>query len=180
MLTRAEKEEVVRGIRREYSEKAATGGGVVFGDYRGLTVAEMTELRNRLREKAVKIRVLKNTLVRRALAEEGIEGLDELTAGPTIVAFSPDEVSAAKAMVEFAKGGAKGSATAAFRLKGGVIGGEVLSEKEINELALLPGREEVFAKLLALLQAPAVHLLRLINEPAGRMVRLIQEAKKAE
>jgi len=179
-MATAQKVKVVEELKEAYAERAKSGGGLIFADYRGLTVAELTKLRRALRAKSGSLKVLKNTLVNRALEELGVKDATSLLKGPTVVAFTPDEVSAPKVMASFAKE-VESDKTGKFVIKGGVIGGQVISAKDVAVLAALPSREEVYAKLLALINAPATSLLRLIQEPAARTARVVNAvAAKAE
>lgn len=171
-----EKVSLVDEIKAEYASSARAGGGVVFAEYHGVSVESLKTLRKTLREKSVKLKVFKNTLLKRALSDAGVavdSGLADVLKGPTIVAFTPDEVSAPKIMKKFADGIDKDS-PARLVMKGAVIGGKIVSSKEVAALAVLPSREEVFATLLALMNTPAISLLRLMKEPAARTARLVK------
>ncbi|MGV2806622.1 50S ribosomal protein L10, partial [Clostridium perfringens] len=121
----------------------------VVADYRGLNVAQVTELRKQLREAGVEFQVLKNTLLRRATAAAELSDLDEVLTGPTAVAFGTnDAVAPAKILNDFAK------KNDALKLKGGVVEGRVIGESEIKALAELPSREGLLSMLLSVLQAP--------------------------
>ncbi|MBW4084673.1 50S ribosomal protein L10 [Paenibacillus sp. S150] len=121
----------------------------VVADYRGLNVAQVTELRKQLREAGVDFQVLKNTLVRRATAAAELTELDAVLTGPTAVAFSEkDAVVAAKILNDFAK------KNEALKLKGGVVEGRVIDADQLKALAELPSREGLLSMLLSVLQAP--------------------------
>ncbi|NGM85385.1 50S ribosomal protein L10 [Paenibacillus sp. 7124] len=121
----------------------------VVADYRGLNVAQVTELRKQLREAGVEFQVLKNTLLRRATAAAELSELDEVLTGPTAIAFSEnDAVAPAKILNDFAK------KNDALKLKGGVVEGKVVNEAQIKALAELPSREGLLSMLLSVLQAP--------------------------
>ncbi|MGN7765552.1 50S ribosomal protein L10 [Paenibacillus sp. 22594] len=121
----------------------------VVADYRGLNVAQVTELRKQLREAGVDFQVLKNTLVRRATAAAELTELDAVLTGPTAVAFSEtDAVVAAKILNDFAK------KNDALKLKGGVVEGRVIDADQLKALAELPSREGLLSMLLSVLQAP--------------------------
>ncbi|MGX7349805.1 50S ribosomal protein L10 [Dolosicoccus paucivorans] len=133
----------------EMAEALKSAASVVVVDYLGLTVAEVTELRKQLRENGVKMQVVKNTILRRAAKDAGIEGLDEAFVGPTAVVYSEEEVVApAKIVAEFAKD------AKALEIKGGMIEGEVAPVEKIEALAKLPDREGLLSMLLSVLQAP--------------------------
>lgn len=145
MSVREEKVKVVE----EIASKLRDSKGTVLADYRGLNVAQVTQLRKLCREAGVEFKVYKNTLARRAVAEVGIEGLDSYLEGPTAIAFSPaDEVTAAKILNDFAKD------NDALELKAGVVDGKVLNQDEIKTIASLPNREGLLSMLLSVLQAP--------------------------
>lgn len=172
--------DTVESIKADYTAAARSGGALVFAEYKGLRVADMFKLRRSLKEKAVKLRVLKNTLVRRALMESGVAGADHLLKGPIAVAFSPDEVSAPKVMAAFAREIDALKQARKLVIKGGVLNGKAISEQEVAVLATLPSRDEVMARLLATINAPATQLLRLIQEPAARMARLVKAAAQKQ
>lgn len=172
-MIKTEKVESIATIKKAY-EKNAKGGAVIFAEYQGLRVEDMFKLRRSGREKAVQLNVFKNTLVRRALSESGVNGLESFLTGPIVTAFSPDEVSAPKVLAKFAKELDDLKLNRRLIIRGGVLDGKAISAKDVANLATLPSREEVFAKLLAMINAPATSLLRLIQEPAARTVRVIQ------
>ncbi|WP_411345094.1 50S ribosomal protein L10 [Paenibacillus sp. WLX1005] len=139
------KQEAVEAVATKLRESVST----VVADYRGLNVAQVTELRKQLREAGVEFQVLKNTLVRRATESAELTELNEVLSGPTAIAFSKDDaVIAAKILNDFAK------TNDALELKGGVVEGRVVSADEIKALAALPSREGLLSMLLSVLQAP--------------------------
>ncbi|AEH46179.1 50S ribosomal protein L10 [Parageobacillus thermoglucosidasius] len=141
--------ELKKQIVAEIADKFRASKSTVIVDYRGLNVAEITELRKRLREAGVEFKVYKNTLTRRALAEVGLEGLNDVFTGPNAIAFSNEDVVApAKILSEFAK------EHEALEIKAGVIEGNIATIEEINALAKLPSREGLLSMLLSVLQAP--------------------------
>jgi len=140
-----EKQQIVEEITAKLRESATT----VLADYRGLNVAQVTELRRKLREADVEFKVLKNTLIRRATAKAELTELDSVLTGPTAVAFGKDDaVAPAKILSEFAK------QNEALKIKGGVVEGRVVGVEEIKALADLPSREGLLSMLLSVLQAP--------------------------
>ncbi len=140
-----QKQQVVSEIASKLKESKST----VVVDYRGLNVAQVTELRKQLREAGVEYKVYKNTLVRRATAEAGLTGLDEHLVGPTAIAFGAEDVIApAKVLNEFAK------KNEALEIKTGVIEGNIASAEEVKALAELPSREGLLSMLANVLQAP--------------------------
>ncbi|WP_028609669.1 50S ribosomal protein L10 [Paenibacillus harenae] len=140
-----EKQQAVAVIAAKIAESSST----VVADYRGLNVAQVTELRKQLREAGVDFQVLKNSLVRRATEGTDYVELNNILTGPTAVAFSKDDaVVAAKILNDFAK------KNDALKLKGGVVEGKVVSMEEVKALAELPSREGLLSMLLSVLQAP--------------------------
>lgn len=139
------KQDAVDVVTAKLRESATT----VIADYRGLNVAQVTELRKQLREAGVEFQVLKNSLVRRATAAAELSELDEVLVGPTAIAFSTeDAVAPAKILSDFAK------KNDALKVKGGVVEGKVVSVEQIKALADLPSREGLLSMLLSVLQAP--------------------------
>ena len=134
----------------------ATQTGIIV-DYRGLNVAEDTELRNKLREANVKYFVIKNRILKRAVEEIGMEGLDEVLHGPTAIAISSeDAVAPAKVISDFAKSNEK------LEIKGGFMDGSVMSLDEVKKLAATPSFETLIAKMMGSLQSPISGLARLL------------------
>ncbi|MFV8806213.1 50S ribosomal protein L10 [Aerococcus urinaeequi] len=133
----------------EVVEKINAANSLVVVDYLGLSVAEVTELRKQLREAGVEFKVIKNTIMRRALDSQELEYHEEVFQGPTAVAFGmEDAVAPAKILSDFAK------KAEALELKGGILEGKVLSKEEIQQIAKLPNREGLLSMLLSVLQAP--------------------------
>lgn len=136
-------------IVEEITEKLKNSVSTVIVDYRGLTVAEVTELRKQLREAGVEFKVYKNTLMRRAAEQAGLADLNEALVGPSAVAFSAEDVIApAKILNNFAKEHED------LEIKIGVIEGKVASKEEVKAIAELPSREGLLSMLLSVLQAP--------------------------
>ncbi len=139
------KQEEVSQVAQDLKSAAS----VVVVDYLGLTVEQVTNLRKELREAGVHMKVVKNTILRRAAAEAGIEGLDETFTGPSAIVYSAEEVVApAKIVAKFADTADK------LSIKGGMIEGKVASANEMNALAKLPDRDGLLSMLLSVLQAP--------------------------
>jgi large subunit ribosomal protein L10 len=139
------KQEAVDVVTAKLRESVTT----VVADYRGLNVAQVTELRKQLREAGIEFQVLKNSLVRRATAAAELSELDSVLTGPTAIAFSKeDAVAPAKILSDFAK------KNDALEIKGGVVEGQVVGVDQINALAALPSREGLLSMLLSVLQAP--------------------------
>lgn len=140
-----QKQEMVAEVTDKFRQSACT----VVADYRGLNVAQVTELRKSLREAGVEFKVIKNTLLRRATAEAELTDLDEHLVGPTAIAFSEeDAIAPAKILSQFAKKNEQ------LEIKAGVVEGKVVSVDEIKALAELPSREGLLSMLLSVLQAP--------------------------
>lgn len=139
------KQEAVDVVTTKLRESVTT----VVADYRGLNVAQVTELRKQLREAGIEFQVLKNSIVRRATAAAELSELDSVLTGPTAIAFSKeDAVAPAKILSDFAK------KNDALEIKGGVVEGQVVGVDQINALAALPSREGLLSMLLSVLQAP--------------------------
>ncbi len=137
-----------KAVVAEVSAEAAKAQTLVVAEYRGIEVGDLTGLRKKARESGVYLRVLKNTLVRRAVAGTSFAELAAQMSGPLIYSFSADPVAAAKVLHDFAKGNDK------LVLKAGCYGGKVLDKAGVQALASIPGREELLAKLLGVMQAP--------------------------
>lgn len=145
MGVKAEKQQIVTDIATKLRESKST----VIVNYRGLNVAQVTDLRRELREAGVDFKVYKNTLARRATAESDLTVLDEYLVGPTAIAFSNEDVIApAKVLANFSK------SHDALTIKAGIIEGQFLEEAKIKEIAEIPSREGLLAMLLSVLQAP--------------------------
>ncbi|OCB22941.1 50S ribosomal protein L10 [Mycobacterium malmoense] len=172
-MARADKATAVADIAEQFREATAT----LITEYRGLTVANLAELRRSLSGSAT-YSVAKNTLIKRAASEAGVEGLDELFAGPTAIAFVTGEpVDAAKAIKTFAKD------NKALVIKGGYMDGRALSVAEVERIADLESREVLLAKLAGAMKGNLAKAAGLFNAPASQMARLLaalQEKKPAE
>jgi large subunit ribosomal protein L10 len=141
-------------LLNEMNELISNSEAVVISHYRGLTVAEMGELRKKARELGAELRVTKNRITRLALKGTKFEGLDEFFKGPTVMAYSNDPISACKLCVEFAKSNEK------FVVVGGALSSGVLSMAEVERLATIPSMDELRARLIALLQTPGSQIAR--------------------
>lgn len=151
----------------ELGAHLANAQAIVLAEYSGLTVADMTSLRAAARKSGVYLRVLKNTLARRAVANTPFAGLAEHMSGPLAYGISPDPVAVAKVLHEFAKANEK------FVIKAGAMRNHVMSAKDVASLAQLPSREELLGKLLGTMQAPVVQFVRTLNEVPTRLVRVL-------
>lgn len=172
-MARADKATAVADITEHFKASTAT----VITEYRGLSVANLAELRRSLGESTT-YAVAKNTLIKRAASEAGIEGLDELFAGPTAIAFVTGEpVDAAKALKTFAK------EHKALVIKGGYMDGHPLTVAEVERIADLESREVLLAKLAGAMKGNLAKAAGLFNAPASQMARLLaalQEKKGTE
>lgn len=173
-MVRADKLESVETIKGYFDQ----GTSAVFVDYKGMTVEEVSKLRTEFRASGVVYKVLKNTLVKRALGDAPYSSeLSSALVGMTGVAFSGEEPgAAAKVVKEFSKSNEK------LKVKAGLIDGQVLDAAAVsNQLATLPSKDEARASLLATMMAPAQQFVMLINTPAGNFVRLLDaKARKGE
>ncbi len=151
-------------IVNEFAEKVAKAKSFVLIDYRGLTVAEDTTMRNELRKNNVEYKVVKNRLVLRAIQQAGIDGMDEkIFEGPTAIAFSYDDaVAPAKVLTENAK---KVNKTA---IKGGVVEGKIMTTEELAKVATIPAKPVLVAQLLGMMQSPVRSLAVVLSEIAKK------------
>jgi len=169
-MDRNQKKELVASLAETFQQVEV----VVVTKNHGLTVAQMTDLRRRMREAGAQFQVAKNRLARIALDGTRYEALGELLAGPTALATSADPVAAAKAAVDFAKANDK------LEIIGGSMGGETLDANGIKALATLPSLDELRAKLIGLLNAPQTKIAQLANAPAGKLARVFAAYGKGE
>ena len=171
-LNRSEKAAVVEDI----GAKIADAEAIVVAEYRGLEVEAITVLRRKARESGVYLRVLKNTLARRAIAGTPFEVLTGELSGPLIYAVSTDPVAAARVLNDFAKGNQK------LVLKAGAMRNSLLDTNAVKALATMPSRDELLAQLLGTLLAPVAMFVRTLNEVPGKFVRTLAalEKQKAE
>ncbi len=153
----------------EFAANFGEAGGTFLVNFEGITCADLTLVRNQLREAGSKMAVVKNTLAKKAIADTEMKALTSMFEGPTAVIWSgEDPVQPAKILLEFKKTREK------FVLKGGWVDGAAIGAKDIEALAKLPSKPELQANLLALINAPATQLLRMINAPASSLVRLLE------
>lgn len=151
----------------EVSAELARAQAVVLAEYRSLQVGEMTELRRKARGSGVYLRVLKNTLARRAVADTPFKGLAEQMVGPLAYGISSDPVAVAKVLQEFAKGNDK------LVIRAGAMPNVVMSAKEVVSLAQMPSRQELLGMVLGTMQAPVAKFVRTLNEVPGKFVRTL-------
>lgn len=162
-VDRAEKSQLVEDLGSVFNDT----GVVVVAHYTGLTVAEMTTLRARMRDVGASVRVAKNRLVKLALKGTDVEHISDLFQGPTVLAYSADPVAAPKIAVEFAKGNEK------LVILGGAMGTTSLDPEGVKALAALPSLDELRGKLVGLMAAPATQIARVLSAPAGQVARVI-------
>ena len=159
----------------ELKDLLSSSKGAVLVDYCGLTVAEDTELRSKMREAGVKYMVAKNTFIRIAAKEAGIEGLDAYLEHNTAVAFSAeDPVAPAKVMANFAKTNPQ------LVIKAGAMPNNVLDVAGVEKLATMPSRDELLAKLMATMNEPVAKFVRTLNEVPARFVRTLAAVRDAK
>ena len=164
-LTRERKETLVR----QFAEMAARSSAIIFTENQGLTVAEMTQVRRRVREAEGAYHVVKNTLLRLALAQAGIPVPDDLLRGPTVVSFCLGEVPpVAKALVEATK------ELERLQIKGGLLEGRVMTPEEIQALAELPTRDVLMAQVLGGIQGPARQVAGVVAGGIRQILNLLQ------
>ena len=169
-LNMQEKQAVVA----EVAKQVAGAQAIVMAENRGMPVAAMTQLRAKARASGVYFRVVKNTLVRRAVAETPFAPLAEKMVGPLAYGIGTDPVAVAKVLNAFAKGNEK------FVITGGAMPGQMMSAKDISALAALPSREELLARLVGTMQAPIAKLVRTMNEVPGKFVRALAAVRDSK
>ncbi len=164
-MDRAQKAEAIEALKSVLNDS----GAVVVTHYMGLTVAEMTDLRLRLRKEGASLKVVKNTLVQKALGGVAGEAGDALFKGPVAIAYGSDPVSAAKVVTQYAKDNEK------FTVVGGILGQTTILDKAaVTSLATLPSLDQIRARLVGLLNAPATKIAGILQAPAGQLARVIQ------
>ncbi len=162
-----------QAVVAEVAKQIAGAKAIVMAENRGMPVGAMIVLRAKARASGVYFRVVKNTLVRRAVAESPFASLADRMVGPLAYGIGPDPVAVAKVLHDFAKGNDK------FVITGGAMPGQVMSAKEIAALAQLPSREELIAKLMGTMQAPIAKFVRTLNEVPSRFVRTVAAVRDA-
>ncbi|MDE2360615.1 MAG: 50S ribosomal protein L10 [Betaproteobacteria bacterium] len=156
-----------QAVVAEVAKVVADAQAIVMAENRGLPVADMTKLRAKARASGVYFRVVKNTLVRRAVADTPFAPLAGSMVGPLAYGIGSDPVAVAKVLNDFAKGNEK------FVITGGAMPGQVMSPRQIAALAALPSREELLARLMGTMQAPIAKLVRTMNEVPAKFVRAL-------
>ncbi|HHW62154.1 MAG TPA: 50S ribosomal protein L10 [Syntrophomonadaceae bacterium] len=164
-----EKKQIVAEVKQKLDEAML----VVFTNYRGLTVKEMTELRNSLRAPGVEYKIIKNTMLGFALEQSGFEDLKEQITGPNAVLFSTeDPVGPAKALFDFSKGHKE------LEIKVGILEGQVIQADKVKDLAELPSREQLLAQVAGTMQAPISSLVYVLNANLTGLVRVLDQVRE--
>ena len=161
-MDRSQKADSVAQLNAVFQE----AGVVVITRNLGMSVAQSTDLRGRMRDAGASYKVAKNRLARLALNDTDYSGLSDLLTGPTGLAYSTDPVAAAKAAVDFAK------TTDRIEIVGGSMGGQLLDEAGVKALASMPSLDELRAKLIGLVNAPATKIAQVVNAPAAKLARV--------
>lgn len=157
-----------QAIVAEVNETASKALSAVMADYRGVSVDGMTTLRQQARDAGVQVRVIRNTLAKRAFEGTDFECMNEALLGPTILAFSLEDPGAgARVFKDFAKQNSR------FEIKALSVGGKLLAAEQIDALANLPTREEALAILMAVMQAPITKLVRTLNDVPAKVTRVV-------
>jgi large subunit ribosomal protein L10 len=160
-MDRAQKAESIETLKGVFAD----AGAVVVTHYLGLTVAEMTDLRGRLRKEGASLKVVKNRLAQKALNGAG-EGANDLFKGPVAIAYAPDVTSAAKVATQYAKDNDK------FVVVGALMGEQVLDAKGVGALAKLPSLDELRSQLIGLINSPATKVAGVLQAPAAQLARV--------
>jgi len=163
-----------QAVVSEVAAQLGSAQAVIVAEYRGLNVGSVTDLRTKARKSGVYLRVLKNTLARRAVKGTPFEKLSEQMVGPLMYSISQDPVAGAKVLSAFAKDNDK------FVIRGGAMPNVLMSVTDVKALAMLPSRDELLAKLMGTLQAPVATLVRTMNEVPGRFVRTLAAVRDAQ
>jgi large subunit ribosomal protein L10 len=162
-VDRAEKRELVTGLNEAFSN----AGSVVVAHYAGITVAQMTDLRSKMRAAGGTVKVAKNRLAKIALQGTESESIIDLFKGQTVVAYSDDPIAAPKVASDFAKGNDK------LVILGGAMGTTLLNADGVKALAQLPSLDELRAKLVGMIATPATRIAQIVNAPAASVARVI-------
>jgi len=162
-VERAEKREFVAGLNQVFQNT----GSVVVATYAGLTVAQMNDLRSKMRAAGGSVKVAKNRLAKIALQGTPSEGIQALFQGQTLIAYSDDPVAAPKVASDFAKGNDN------LVILGGAMGATTLDADGVKALASLPSLDELRAKIVGMIQTPATRIAQIVNAPAGQLARVV-------
>lgn len=161
-MDRAEKREFVTALNQVFKDT----GSVVVAHYTGLTVAQMSDLRSRMRVAGGSVKVAKNRLAKIALKGTEAEGIADLFKGQTLIAYSEDPITAPKVAADFAKGNDK------LVILGGAMGSTVLDAEGVKALAALPSLDELRARIVGMINTPATRIAQVVNAPAGQLARV--------
>lgn len=161
-MDRAEKREFVTGLNDAFQN----AGSVVVAHYAGITVAQMNDLRSKMRAAGGTVKVAKNRLAKIALQGTGSEGIVDLFKGQTLIAYSTDPIAAPKVASEFAKGNDK------LVILGGAMGATALNADGVKALATLPSLDELRARLVGMISTPATRIAQVVNAPAAQLARV--------
>ncbi len=162
-MDRAGKTQYVEQLNQDFQ----VAGCLVITHYKGLSVAEMNELRQEMRDAGAKFKVTKNTLTKIALGGTQFEGVKDMFTGPTAIAYSEDPVAAAKATMAFNKKNDK------LEVLGGALGNEMLDQNGVKALASMPSLDELRGKIVGMLNTPATRLATVLQAPAGQLARVV-------
>ena len=168
-MNRTEKKQLIETLNQSVQASSV----VLVAHYKGLTVADMTALRVKIREIGAGFKVAKNKLAQLALAGTAFEQISSMFVGPTAIAYSSDPVAIAKVLTEFAKANDK------LVMLGGAFGATLLDAKGVVELSKLPSLDELRAKIIGLINAPATKIAGILQAPAGQIARVISAHSKA-
>jgi large subunit ribosomal protein L10 len=169
-VERAAKAELVSTLNGVFS----TASVVVVAHYKGLTVADMQKLRTQMKQAGATVKVAKNSLAKIALEGTDVASIQGLMKGPTLIAFSSDPVAAPKVAVDFAKGNDK------LVILGGAMGKTALNPDSVKALATMPSLDELRAKLVGLINAPATKIAQVVNAPAAKLARVFGAYAKTD
>jgi large subunit ribosomal protein L10 len=161
-----------QAVVAEVSAELAKAQAVILAEYRSLRVGDMTTLRKKARTAGIYLRVLKNTLARRAVAETPFKGLSQNMVGPLAYGISSDPVAVAKVLHEFARENDK------FVIRAGAMPNVMMTPKDVADLAKMPSRQELLAMLLGTMQAPIAKFVRTMNEVPGKFARTLAAVKE--
>jgi large subunit ribosomal protein L10 len=163
-----------KAVVAEIAKQVSSAQAIIMAENRGLPVAQFTRLRKQARDSGVYIKVLKNTLVRRAVADTPFSGLAGKMSGPLMYGMGPDPVAVAKVLNDFAKGNDK------FVILAGGMPNSVMSAKDVSALASLPSREQLIAMLMGTMQAPIAKFVQTLNEVPAKFVRTLAAVRDSK
>ncbi len=173
-MKKEEKKRIVKDFVEIFSEP---GNGIYLMDFKGLNVAEITELRSKLRAANVSMRVVKNTLARRAIKKAGIDSLDSYLVGPTGVVWSAeDSIMPARVLIDFLKKYDKKVCT----IKAGLIDGSLMIDSDIEKISRLPNKQELYAKVASLLNGQIVKLAMTLNALPRKLARVVDALREKQ